>query len=101
MYFCHQSAFAKRSLLNEMPFDEKYKMSADFKFFKMAYKRNATFKYIDYPVSIFDNKGVSNTQRAKGLRENVAVIKECDSGFERMRLLLRIWPSLFMASLKK
>ena len=36
MYFCHQSAFIKTKLMQKLPYDETYEMSADFKFFKQC-----------------------------------------------------------------
>lgn len=101
MYFCHQSVFVKTDLLHKLPFDEKYKMSADFKFFKQAYNQGFTFHKLRFSITIFDQTGVSNTHRVKGLEENIKVIKECDNGFEKLRLLLRIYPSYFSAKLKK
>ncbi len=96
MYFCHQSAFAATSILKKYPFDESYSMSADFKFFKQCFNANCKFKYIPQSVSIFNLQGISKTQRLKGLQENIRVIKENDTGFEKIRLLIRIFPSYAM-----
>jgi len=93
MYFCHQSVFAATSLLKKYPFDESYKMSADFKFFKQCYNNGHRFKYVPLPVAIFNLQGMSKVQRLKGLRENIRVIMENDHGIEKMRLLFRIFPS--------
>ncbi len=100
MYFCHQSAFVKTDLLQRQPFDEKYKMSADFKFFKQAYNEGLSFHHLKFPVAFFDQTGVSNKSRVKGLKENVQIIKECDKGIERFRLLARIFPSYILSVLK-
>jgi len=77
--FCHQSTLAKTSLLKRFPFDEKYKMSADFKFFKQCFSEKCSFAKLDFPIAIFGTSGVSNTQRERGLRENNAVVRELDS----------------------
>ncbi len=100
MYFCHQSTFVKTDLLQRQPFDEKYKMSADFKFFKQAYNGGSSFHHLHFPVSVFDKTGISNRQRVRGLKENIQIIKECDRGVERLRLLARIFPSYISALLK-
>lgn len=100
MYFCHQSSFVRREVIQAMPFDEKYQMSADFKLMKQLFLQKNRFYHLDFPVAFFDRNGISNTQRAKGLSENIKIINECDSGMERVRLLLRIIPSYFFALLR-
>ncbi len=90
MYFCHQSAFVLTSLLKVHPFDESYKMSADFKFFKESYYRGDGFLHMPFPVAIYDKSGISNTNRAAGICENIAVIKELDSGFAKFKFLLKL-----------
>jgi glycosyltransferase involved in cell wall biosynthesis len=82
--FCHQSTFSRTSLLKDMKFDEKYKMSADFKFFKQCFLNKAKFVKIDIPVCIFNSNGISNLRRADGLRENIAIINELDKFFKRL-----------------
>jgi glycosyltransferase involved in cell wall biosynthesis len=93
MYFCHQSAFACTHLLKKFPFDETYKMSADFKFFKQCYQHHIPFVHVPIPIAVFNLHGISKVQRLRGLRENIRVISENDRGFEKIRLLLRILPS--------
>ncbi|MDR0566152.1 MAG: glycosyltransferase [Prevotellaceae bacterium] len=91
MFFCHQSAFVKTDVLRQFLFDERYKMSADLKFFKQCYYEKHLFKHLNYPLVIYDKSGISNTSRRKGLRENIAVVKEMDSGFEKILFLLRLY----------
>jgi len=93
MYFCHQSAFAATKILLKHPFDLNYKMSADFKFFKLCYINKYHFAYLTKAVAIFNLQGISKTQRVRGLRENIRIINEVDTGLEKIRLLLRILPS--------
>ncbi|WP_026474346.1 glycosyltransferase family 2 protein [Alkaliflexus imshenetskii] len=100
MYFCHQSAFVKTSLLKIFQFDEKLKMSADFKLFKTLYKNNYTFAKVNIPIAIFDTKGVSNFNRSAGLKENIHIINECDKGLEWIRLMMRIYPTYLLSKLK-
>ena len=91
MYFCHQSAFVRLHLLGEYPFDERYKLSADLKFFKQCYCADKRFVSVNYPIIIYDTFGLSNTNRERGLRENISVIKEMDSGREKYIFLLRLY----------
>lgn len=91
MYFCHQSCFTKLECLQQFPFDTKYKMSADFNFFKMLTLNGKTFKQLDIPVAIFDTTGVSNAKRSKGLKENIEVVKEHDNFLNKLKLLPRLY----------
>lgn len=91
MYFCHQSSLTKRECLLQYPFDLRYKMSADFNFFKTLTKKNKIFKQLDIPIAIFDTSGVSNTRRSKGLKENICIVKEQDGFFDKIRLLPRLY----------
>ena len=91
MYFCHQSCFTKLECLQQFPFDTKYKMSADFNFFKVLTLNHKTFKQLDIPVAIFDTTGVSNAKRSKGLKENIEVVKEHDNFLNKLKLLPRLY----------
>lgn len=91
MYFCHQSAFTKSSILKEMPFDTRFKMSSDLHFFKRCYYKQLKFKHMHFPVAIYDRNGVSNTNRLSGLLDNVAVIKDVDKGLEKYKYLLKLY----------
>ena len=91
MPFCHQAVFTRTSLLRSFPFDEKYKMSADFKLYKQLNRENATFRRLPLPITIYDRTGMSNSQRARGLGENIAVIKEIDNWQDKLRLLPRLY----------
>jgi glycosyltransferase involved in cell wall biosynthesis len=91
MFFCHQSAFVKTGILHQYLFDEHYRMSADLKFFKQCYYDKCLFRHLNFPVVIYDTSGISNTSREKGLRENIAVVKEMDKGFDKILFLLRLY----------
>jgi len=91
MFFCHQSAFVKTDILRKYLFDERYKLSADFKFFKRCYYEGRKFKHLHFPVVIYDRSGISNVHREKGLLENIAVIREIDKGFDKFLFLLRLY----------
>ena len=91
MYFCHQSAFVQLALLKHYSFDNRYKLSADLKFFKQCYKDNKHFYKLDFPVVIYDTNGLSHVNRERGLRENIAVVREMDRGLEKYKFLLRLY----------
>ena len=100
MYFCHQSAFVLTSLLRTYPFDENYKMSADFKFFKESYYRGDGFMHMPFPVAIYDMSGISNTNRAAGISENMDVIKEVDRGIVKYKFLLKLFFTLTVLQIR-
>jgi len=100
MFFCHQSAFVLTSLLRTYPFDENYKMSADFKFFKESYYRGDGFIHIPFPVAIYDMSGISNTNRAAGISENMDVIKEVDRGIVKYKFLLKLFFTLTVLQIR-
>src|SRR5574344_29932 len=87
MFFCHQSALTSVSCLKEFPYDIKYKLSADFNFYKQLYLYGKTFKQVDFPISVFDTTGSSNTHRSKGLMENIQIIRKLDNIKTQLRLL--------------
>lgn len=91
MPFCHQAVFTRSDLLQKYHFDEKYSLSSDYKFFKKLILNGASFKKIDLPITIYDKKGLSNTQRFKGLSENIAIIKELDSFIDQVKFLPRLY----------
>ncbi|MDR2691579.1 MAG: glycosyltransferase [Dysgonamonadaceae bacterium] len=91
MHFCHQSAFVKTVLLRNYLFDESHKMSADLKFFKQCHYDKRKFVHVNFPIVIYDTSGISNVQRQKGLRDNIAVIKEIDKGLDKYLFLFRLY----------
>ena len=101
MYFCHQAVFCRTSLLKKYQFDEKYRLSADFKFFKQIFIDGYRFCQINMPISVFDTTGISNTNRNAGLMENINVIKELDNVFTKIKLLPRLYFVVFWNNLRK
>jgi len=99
MYFCHQSAFVRLALLRQYPFDERYKLSADLKFFKQCRSSDKQFLQLNFPIVIFDTFGLSNTDRERGLRENISVVKEMDSGVEKFKFLFRLYFVIYLRKL--
>lgn len=100
MFFCHQSAFVRRSCLREFPFDTRHRMSADFKQIKQLYLSGKNFCQLDFPVADFDTQGVSNTSRSAGLYDNILVIRETDTLAEQVRLLPRLYFTYLLCKLR-
>lgn len=98
MYFCHQSAFTRLAVMKALPFDLRFKLSADFYFFKQCYYKGLSFRHIPLPLVIYDRNGISNRHRLAGLSENVKVVKCLDRGWTRVTFLLRLY--FVMARLK-
>ena len=91
MPFCHQAVFTRTSLLKDYPFDEKYHFSADFKLYKQLQSNNLRFQKTPIPITVYDRTGISNSQRTKGLSENIAIIKEVDNWKQKLLLLPRLY----------
>ena len=59
----HQGMFVIRSLLNEYPFDENYKITSDYNFFLTCYyDEKVKIKYIHLPVAYYDIGGYSGNR---------------------------------------
>lgn len=57
----HAAMFVKRELLLRYPFDKKYRISADYKFFLQCYyDKRARIKYVNDRVAFFSAYGVSS-----------------------------------------
>ncbi len=100
MFYCHQSVFTRTRCLREFPFDIKHRYSADFKQAKQMYLAGKAFQHISMPVANFDTHGVSNTQRSKGLWDNVKVVCEVDGFADKMRFLPHLLFPWFMCKLR-
>lgn len=75
MPFHHPATFIRTSIQKEYPFDLKYRNSADYKFFILALKSGATYRYIDSIVAIFDaNFGASTSNYILSLKENIDIL---------------------------
>lgn len=60
---CHQSLFTKRFLLEEDPFDLKYKICADRDWFIRILKKGAKGEYVDLVICNYDTSGVSSNYK--------------------------------------
>ena len=95
MYFCHQSAFVKANVMRTFRFDESFRLSSDFLFFKQCYYAKNNFLKIEHVLVCFDVNGLSNTQRIKGLLENIEIVKRMDKFPVKLLFLARLYFVVF------
>lgn len=70
----HPATLVKRELLKEHPFDEKYKIAADYKQLYSLYLEGYSFKKINIVISNFEAvSGVSNINYSQAMKENFKV----------------------------
>lgn len=73
----HQASFIRREVALRHPYDEKYRIVSDWKFFIEALVfDNCTFYYTDMIVVDVDMKGISNVNFALDKKERDAVLHE-------------------------
>lgn len=73
----HQASFIRRALALNHPYDEKFKIVSDWKFFIEALiNDNCSFYYTDLVVVDVDMTGISNTNYELNRNEREAVLKE-------------------------
>ena len=73
----HQASFIKREVALRHPYDEKYRIVSDWKFFIEALIfDNCTFFYTGTIVVDVDMKGISNTNSELDKKEREAVLRE-------------------------
>ena len=73
----HQASFIRREVALRHPYDEKYRIVSDWKFFIEALVLdNCSFYYTDTIVVDVDMKGISNTNFELDKQEREAVLKE-------------------------
>lgn len=70
----HPATLVKKELLKKHPFDEKYKIAADYKQLYSLYLEGYSFKKIDIVISYFEAvSGVSNINYLQAMKENFKV----------------------------
>lgn len=93
----HQASFIKRDVALRHPYDEKYRIVSDWKFFIEALiMDNCSFFYTDTLVVDVDMTGISNTDYSLNNREREAVLKELfpERILKDYKLLMSIHPDL-------
>lgn len=89
MAFCHQSAFIRRELLMEQPYDISYKVCADHHFFLSMYLRGRDFDYRPFPIAIYEIAGFSDENKFLSHREKHRMQKELEIFHVTLHWLLR------------
>lgn len=73
----HQGAFIRRDLLLTHPYDEKYKIVADWKMWlETIYLEQRSYEFIDTTIAYVDMTGISSVNKEQRLAERDAVIRE-------------------------
>ena len=72
----HQSAFIKKELLVEEPYDETLKIVSDRKFFIRKALAGYSFEHVNHIVAVFDINGISSTEDKLAQAENKKVTTE-------------------------
>ena len=93
----HQASFIRREVALRHPYDEKYRIVSDWKFFIEALiLDNCSFYYTDTIVVDVDMEGISNTNFELDRKEREQVLKELfpQRVLEDYRLLASIHPDL-------
>lgn len=93
----HQASFIRREVAQHHPYDEKYRIVSDWKFFIEALIfDNCSFFYTDTIVVDVDMKGISNTNALLDRQERDAVLRELfpERVLKDYQLLASISPDL-------
>jgi glycosyltransferase involved in cell wall biosynthesis len=99
----HQASFIKREVALRHPYDEKYKIVSDWKFFIEALIiDNCTFYYTDTIVVNVDMSGISNSNKVLNNQEREAVLNELlpERILADYKLLMSIHPDLLASAQK-
>lgn len=100
MFYCHQSALARREWLLRFPFDTRHRMSADFKQVKQMLAAGARFRRTDAAVARFDTGGISTRRRSAGLADNMRVVAETDGLLRGLPHILRLLPTYLLCRMR-
>lgn len=85
MPFTHQGAFVSAELLRQRPFDTRYRLAADYDFFREAYRRHGSAAFLDAGICLnyFRVGGASYRNLALKHREFLDIIRRHESGAQR------------------
>lgn len=97
MITSHQAMFYRRSVIDDLRFDEKYQLAADYKFTLQFLQKAATFQRLDVPICVFGQGGMSQRYAMRARREERAIRKEL--GIFCPLTPLRQWVALLSRSL--
>ncbi len=76
MPFSHQSVFARKELLQELPFDLKYRIAADYNFLLEAKNRGKIFKDTGETVAVVSKSGVSTVRLKDTYLESIRLRRD-------------------------
>ncbi len=91
MTVSHQSLFVKRASLLARPFDESFRIAADYDFLCERLLAGASWEYRPFPVSLTDDLGVSARSFRTSIREKRRVSL---ARFPRKRVSVRLYYAL-------
>jgi hypothetical protein len=73
----HQSSFIRRELLVRYPYDERYQIVADWKFWLLTLMRDrCSYQYVDSPVADIDMTGITYSKFSQNLQERDTILAE-------------------------
>ena len=74
----HQSSFIRKELFDKYGlYDETLKIASDWKFFfEVILIHQCVVKYLDFSVAIYDDTGISSTQKSLHTEERIKVLRE-------------------------
>ncbi len=91
----HQSIFVRTDISQNLPFDTKYKILADYDFFLKQYCANATFRYIDKNIAYFKAGGISMVNKFQVAIEKRDILLKAISKNKKLRKYYRRTEDLF------
>ena len=92
----HQAMVYKRSAMDNLRYDEEYKLAADYKFSLEFLAKTNDIAYLPIPICIFEVGGISQTQAAIARREEKKIRKELN-----LRIPLITFKQLIASLIKK
>ena len=72
-FFCHQATFTRRKVFDEIMFDSRFKICADYDFFLQAYLKGYKFYHENRVVCVYSVEGTSNKAYYKTILDNYNV----------------------------
>jgi putative colanic acid biosynthesis glycosyltransferase len=72
---CHQSMFARRELLLDLPFSGDLSIVADHEFVLRAWLKGARFQKLNRVIGIFSTGGASDNDRLQAMRQLLVVLR--------------------------
>ncbi len=85
MAFCHQSTFVRTQIVKEEPFDLRFRFAADFEMMHRLYNEKKIFKYLDIPISIFDQTdGTTIRNYKESIKERFLIYRDLHPIFNKI-----------------